>query len=620
MSVRGILCFGLVCLAVALSAVASPMPELDYQGKILISDLPFTGPGYFKLALSDTTSSTNFWSNDGSVSLEPASSITGSVYNGVFSFVLGDSTMNAIPTSLFYNGYVLHLRVWFSTDDITFNEMLPSQKLVSSPYAINSDLLDGYEASELISIATNNITLSGDVTGPSDYNTVDALQGNPLNVDSPASGQVLSFDGSVWTNAAVSYTETDPIWTAASNLYYLQTEADALFATNTPLYVEVDPIWAAEKSDYATGTPVYVESDPIFTAVSNSIVYQGDVQLNDFSPINTCTAAAPNSKLLLLGAGNLTVTDFAPTSILFTAKLKSLDNVVWVATNGTPFGPGDIDTPFNDLNMGYATAALKGSPATLVIASGVYTNTLTMMAGNVHILGFGRPEIDSLMVMSPSIGISGKQRVENIIVKGTTMVGADGGSDVKFHNSRFTGGMSLYGPRVEIQDCFIAIGDGPALTIGTGATPLNGFSIYNTSIESETPVAGALEVADNIGNFEMIGCEVVNRIGPAVWDHQSTPITPLHLYTHNYIKGVDPVGPGGIAFESDVVAPSITIALHENTIYGNVGSTLGAPMQIYANNSVYGTISWMQAINGGADMFNNTYISNNVTLPDSWND
>ncbi len=114
-----------------------------------------------------------------------------------------------------------------------------------------------------------------------------------------------------------SYTEVDPLWAGASNLYYQRTEADALFATGTPLYVESDavftaavasgitslhttrwetaygwgnhaaagyltsftegdPQWAAASNSYytatqadarfSTGTPVYVESDPLYAA------------------------------------------------------------------------------------------------------------------------------------------------------------------------------------------------------------------------------------------------------------------------------------------------------------------------------------------------------------------
>jgi|GEM_PF-4642415 hypothetical protein len=114
-----------------------------------------------------------------------------------------------------------------------------------------------------------------------------------------------------------SYTETDPLWTGASNSYYTSGQVDARFATGMPVYVEsdpvfgasvaagitstdttrwetaygwgdhggagyltsfteVDPLWSSASNNYysaaqadalfATGLPVYVESDPAFAA------------------------------------------------------------------------------------------------------------------------------------------------------------------------------------------------------------------------------------------------------------------------------------------------------------------------------------------------------------------
>ncbi len=58
------------------------------------------------------------------------------------------------------------------------------------------------------------------------------------------------YFGNVETNAFEIYSETDPIWNSDKSDYYTETEADALFATGTPLYVESDPIWT---NAYATG-------------------------------------------------------------------------------------------------------------------------------------------------------------------------------------------------------------------------------------------------------------------------------------------------------------------------------------------------------------------------------
>jgi hypothetical protein len=116
-----------------------------------------------------------------------------------------------------------------------------------------------------------------------------------VNVSGVSSGQVLRFNGTVWTNATIAtggatgtpiyveadpvwtseksgyatgtplyaYTETDPIWAAASNSYYTAAQIDAAFATGSPIY---------SLAGYATGTPLYAytETDPIWSAASNS--------------------------------------------------------------------------------------------------------------------------------------------------------------------------------------------------------------------------------------------------------------------------------------------------------------------------------------------------------------
>jgi len=65
------------------------------------------------------------------------------------------------------------------------------------------------------------------------------------------------------------------VWASASNLYYLQVDANTVFATGTPLYVqtytETDPIYTSDRTNgtLATGTPLYAysETDPVWTNV-----------------------------------------------------------------------------------------------------------------------------------------------------------------------------------------------------------------------------------------------------------------------------------------------------------------------------------------------------------------
>ena len=204
----GVLAFILV---IALPVLADPPSELDYQGKVLINDLPFTGPGYFKYAISSEDGLTNFWSSDGTVTGQPASFVTNTCINGVFSTILGGAPTVNINPDIFSRGTALVLRVWFSSDKVSFSEMLPAQDLLSSAYAINADQVDGYDAAEIIAAATNGVTLSGDIAGtPGGGTTVNSLQGDAVNVGTPAAGNVLTWNGTAWSNAPASGGGMDP--------------------------------------------------------------------------------------------------------------------------------------------------------------------------------------------------------------------------------------------------------------------------------------------------------------------------------------------------------------------------------------------------------------------------
>ncbi len=297
--------FVLIAALAAMMAHADPVSEIDYQGKILVNDQAYTGTGYFKLALSDAGSTTNLWATD---------ELTNEVYNGVFSMILGDASMPAIDPGIFSAGTELYLRVWFSTNGTSFDEMLPSQKLLSAPYAINADRLDGLDST-------------------------DFATGTPVYVESD---------------------ETDPVWTAQKDGY----------ATGTPVYVEADPVWLSEKAGYATGTPLYAytETDPVFLARTNSIVYTntaagGDLSGNYPSPTvvklqgRAVSANAPGISNVLQWSGS------AWTPVAVAASGGGIDPSSVVYTN-TSAG-GNLSGVFSSLEITH----LQNAPLNVYAAS-----------------------------------------------------------------------------------------------------------------------------------------------------------------------------------------------------------------------------------------------------------
>lgn len=713
------------------TAQADPPAEFDYQGKILVDDVPLTGPGYFKYAISDELSTTNFWAHDGSPSGEPATYLTNECYNGVFSVAVGGAPMGAIDPGIFALHTSLYLRVWFSTDGVAFSEMLPAQRLLSAPYSISADLLDGYHAADIIA---------------------GLLESDPVFSASPAFGITLA-DLANWNAAfgwgdhsAAGYvkTENDPVWTAASNSYYQKTEADGRFVDVTG-----DTMTGALTINSGAGNDLVVSSAGNSVRVGNGAVamisgvaagtgadgsnngaavggsaqaqnagaalgssanganngsavgYQANGSASgsavgynssgfsygaavgygaragwygaalgreangvtngvaighgaDGSMTNVAIGVAADA---LMGTERIAIGHNVTNDLDNTARIRGalyldggasvfgrrtfgtgafeqmvplppLDNVVFVASNGTPFGSSAIDRPFDTPQNGYNFAAAKFTnvPATLVIAAGSYPG-LTMHAGNVHVIGESRSQLDGLTVTSGANFIRGKQRVENLIVAGAAVVAADLGEDVKFHNCRFDGGLLIYGPNVEVQDCFATVGDGPAVAVGDGINNIAGVALTQSSFVNESPVQGTLTVNLGVDNFEVVGCQFHNKLGgPCIQDLQTAPIIPVHLYTHNFLRGASPA-PGSSPALVDL--SPLTIAFTHNTVQGHVGSN--GNLQFYANNVVYGLINnvggpgapgWTQAGAGtGLDASGNTeHETLSPLLPVSWTD
>ncbi len=796
---------GLLLVASVAVSYSAPIPQLDYQGKILVNDIPYMGPGFFKYAIGNEAGTTNFWSNDGTLSGPPSAFVTNECFNGVFSATLGAPPMSALVPAVFNISTTLYLRVWFSDDQVSFDEMLPAQKLVSSAYAINSDLLDGLHASQIIAAATNAVTLSGDVSGtPGGGTTVDSLQGGALSIGTAGSGEVLTWNGSAWTNApaagggispeiasnsfvakagdtmtgsltinsqrgltigslsnvieigmmadgrdagvavgelteGVKYGVAvgrlakgtnygvavgasaigDDFGTAVGNISYASRSGVALgvgamgvetgVAVGASAYAPVFGVGVGYESQGTSngvavgaqalgrefGTAVGRSASAVnYGVAAGASAYGVDrgvaVGLNTYGNVegvavgayafgnfggiaigpwsrgvetNIAIGLAANASPLLLNNreriaighnvtnevdnsirvrgdlyldGGLNIYMRAPFGVGAFSRvlpLPLLDRVIFVSPTGKAWANGTVDDPFGDVQNAYNYAATWHAfePATLVLCGGNYTNALTMNGGNVHVVALDRAQIASLTITAPANSIIGKQRVHNLVVKGVTVVSVDGGENVKFHNCRFQGGLLILGPKVEVQNCFASAMDGPAVTVGSGGSPISDVALCQSSFVNASGVNGTVTVNANVNNFEMIGCQVVNEdLGPCILDLETGPITPVHLYTHNYLRGMPP-GVGSVPAVQDPMAGASgpTIAFTHNTVLGHVG--LSAHLQFYANNNVYGLINnvggpgfpgWSQAGAGtGADASGN--IEHELafpTMPASWND
>jgi len=164
---------GVLMAAVALHAVGAAPMLIDYQGMLRFGGRAHEGDGFFKLAIADAEG-LNRWSHDGTalgVTNAPDGILTNAVVDGVFSLLLGDQSagMAAFPDDLFASGD-RYLRLWFATNAVAeFSEMLPSQRMVSTPYALNARTLDGQTRAQLVAALATDPTFIGDLVAAASF-------------------------------------------------------------------------------------------------------------------------------------------------------------------------------------------------------------------------------------------------------------------------------------------------------------------------------------------------------------------------------------------------------------------------------------------------------------------
>lgn len=158
--------------------------SFNYQGMIKAHNQAYTGTGYLKLAILNTDGQSVLWSNDGSVGTGsgpnslpvPTGSIQVPISDGVFSVQVGDSnvpTMAALDSAVLVSDTPLRLRVWFSTDGATFEQLNPDQKLMDltlstiqtgkTDYTIYVNGESGNDANNGLTTATAKKTINGAV-------------------------------------------------------------------------------------------------------------------------------------------------------------------------------------------------------------------------------------------------------------------------------------------------------------------------------------------------------------------------------------------------------------------------------------------------------------------------
>ena len=129
---------GLV-LGIFVSFANASEVEFNYEGRVLVDGLAFTGSGYFKFAVVIEDGALTLWSNDGTSTTgdEPTGSVLINVDSGVFNVIVGDASqtnMDSISPAVFNIETDYYLRVWFSDtgEEGTFEHLAPDRKITDA--------------------------------------------------------------------------------------------------------------------------------------------------------------------------------------------------------------------------------------------------------------------------------------------------------------------------------------------------------------------------------------------------------------------------------------------------------------------------------------------------------
>jgi hypothetical protein len=133
----------------ATAAFAQVPPLINYQGRVVVGSTNYDGTGQFKFALVNSNGTVSFWSNDGTSSggSQPTASINLTVVKGLYSVLLGDTTIAGMPTAIpitVFTNYDVRLRVWFNDGVTGFQQFTPDQRIAAVGYSlIGANVPDG---------------------------------------------------------------------------------------------------------------------------------------------------------------------------------------------------------------------------------------------------------------------------------------------------------------------------------------------------------------------------------------------------------------------------------------------------------------------------------------------
>jgi hypothetical protein len=182
---------------VTVTAIAEHPQLMNYQGRVAVDGTNFDGTGLFKFALVSGDGATTYWSNNGTSSngAEPSAAVSLSVTKGLYSVLLGDTSLtnmtSPVPATVFAANSDVRLRVWFNDGSHTTQQLSPDQRIAAVGYAMVAASVADSSLVKILPDATQTVTL-GD-NEEKDLIDVQLNGGNNTNLGTSGTRDLLSM-------------------------------------------------------------------------------------------------------------------------------------------------------------------------------------------------------------------------------------------------------------------------------------------------------------------------------------------------------------------------------------------------------------------------------------------
>ncbi|MFC1667253.1 hypothetical protein ACFL0P_05270, partial [Candidatus Omnitrophota bacterium] len=430
---------------------------INYQGKLLdAEDNPVTADVSVTIRIYDAETGGNLlWTEVQAVT----------VTRGIFSMLLGKT--EDLDSLAFNEAY------WYSVEVESDGEMTPRQRLTTVAYSINTDRLDGFEASEFLRAdgeteLTGDLTITGGVitAGANEDITIDptGLGNIAMNIDS-TSGDFKVTDGT--TNWLIVDSETGDV-TIASDLTVngiiygtlASSGGDSTF-TNIVVTGTSDLQGAISSS---TGV-VSVADTFTQTGASNQVTFAGNVDANNGLDVTGALTASGQTTL---------------------SNTLDLNSNLDLDYSGT--------SPALDVNQQSTGAAAKFAGQRVVVGESEISNAYALSAGELYVQG--DLEVDGTIygdIASTGSTTLGNTTLDSLIVTGNSdlqgNVDVGGNADIT-GNLDVTGDVGFAGGATYKVD---STGAGTFKTLNVIQTDSSTTGIATTAIVQPTHQDGGLD-------------------------------------------------------------------------------------------------------------------------------